>query len=72
MKEESCIKESIKIITIYLTRERAGNQASVQIMVPCITSGPRCAMYNVVSNRSTKDTVKYVTSQDLLHARIIS
>jgi len=54
-----------------LTQERAGNQASVQIMVPGITSSPRCA-YNVASNRSTKDVVKYVTSQKLLHARIIS
>lgn len=54
-----------------LTQERAGNQASVQIMVPGITSSPRCA-YNVASNRSTKDVVKYVTLQDLLHARIIS
>jgi len=55
-----------------LMQRRAGNyQTSVQIIVPGIISGPRCA-YNVASNRSTKDVVKYIKTQELLHARIIS
>lgn len=54
-----------------LLQGRASNQPSVQVIAPGITSSPRCA-YNVASNHSTKGVVKYVTIQELLHARIIS